>query len=188
MITPTESTKELEAFFQELSQMSSKAELSYQYLLEHINLALSQHDIPALLKLIPYIETGEGYSAFKYIGKTSRIFRILNIIEFENKFDFPLFLTGCSDTQSLLDKYMITLFALRRLSFRLSENSIDEAVSFLRTVSFSYFCIYVLITTESLTADETFIDLILYTFQTHWSNEDKRNFLTLMNSNAGNTL
>lgn len=179
MKTLAELTKETEEYFHELSNLGDKAKQSYQHILDTLDCALPKQNISALLELIPYIEEGDGYPAFQCIGKTYRILRILHLVELEKKFHQPLFINECKNAKMLLEKYMTILFALRRLSFCLSEDSVNEAIAYLQTQPVSYFSIHTLIEAESLVTDENFYELIIYAYQSHWSDEDQNNFLTL---------
>ena len=176
-----ELSKTAEKYFHELSTCGDKAKQSYQYILESMDNFLFQQDIPALLELISYIEEGEGYLALQHIGKTTKFLRILHIIELEQKFHQPLFTKDCTNTKMLLEKYMTILFALRRFEFYLSEDSINEAIDYLRTRKVSPFSIHTLIKTENIVTNQTFYELILYTYQSLWNDEEQTLFLSLAN-------
>ena len=183
MKTLSELSKTTEEYFQELSISGDKAKQAYQHILNTLDYALPEQDISVLLKLIPYIEQEDGYLAFQHIGKTRRILHILHMIELEQKFHQPLFINGCTNAKMLLEKYMTILFALRRFEFYLSEDSVDEAVNYLRTQEVSCFSIHALIETENIVTNQTFYELILYTFQLFWTGEEQNQFLALTTFN-----
>ena len=183
MNTSAINKEEIEAFFLELSIANNNVHQSYEYILKTIDSALLEQNLGALLALIPYMEKGQGNLAFQYLGKLHRILRILHLIEIEIKYQKPLFSHGCIDSKALLDKYMAIVFALRRLSFRLSEDSINEAVSFLYSLPISYFSVHTLIEAESIYADDFFYELLLYVYHSQWSDEDINNFFALRKFN-----
>lgn len=124
MRTLSDLRQEAEEYFQQMRLDSDAAQTAYQHILTTIDAALAGADYSSLYKLIPYIEEGEGHLAFQYIGKTHRLLRMLNIIALEDKYRKILFCNGCDSAEALWEKYMLTLFAFRRLLFQLSEESV----------------------------------------------------------------
>ncbi len=162
-----------ELLFQEIKQDKEATRKAYHYIENTINSALPVQDLELLFSLIPYIDTGEGASAYKYIFKVHRLFQILNITKLEHELKRTLFLTNCFDLDALYSKYMLSLFAFRRLLFHLSNQSAAEAVSYLRQTSLSMLAAYMIIQFEIGTSDSAFCNKIIDIYSDLWSDYDK---------------
>lgn len=180
MKTLSEAEKEAESYFEQLAQDRDATLAAYRHILATIDAALSAADCEALLSLIPYIEEGDGYLPFQYIGKTRRILRILHMIELEHKFQKIPFSEGCRTAADLLEKYMLTLFSLRRLLFQLSEDSVEEAAGYLKTHPVSHFAVYIITQDELLIPSQALYEALIALYSAEWSKEDTRQFLSLL--------
>lgn len=180
MKTLSEASMEAEAYFQQLKQDREAALTAYRHILSTIDTALPTADCEALLALIPYIEEGDGYLPFQYIGKTRRILRLLHIIELEHKFQKRLFSENCTTLEELLERYMLTLFSLRRLLFQLSETSVKEAAYYLKMHPISHFAAYIMTQDELLIPNQMLYETLLTLYHEEWSEEDTRQFLSLL--------
>lgn len=178
----SELTQEAEETFAATALHKDAAQHSYQYILASLDAALTQQDYNALLTLIPYIENGNGQLAFQYVGKTHRLLRILHIINLEIKFRKVPFSSNCSTAKELWDKYMTTVFALRRLIFCLSENSVVEAVSHLQNQPISFLAVYIIAQNELAVTYSDFFEMLTKIYANHWTSEDTQQFYTLINS------
>ncbi len=180
-------SSEAEQYFQELDR-DKKATLAASL---HIDATLDEaldarkrgcQDIPLLLSLIPYIENGDGELPYKYIGETHRILRILHIIEMEYKYHMPLFCSECKGKASLVEKYMLTLFAIRRLLFHLSDASVEDAIFCLRQNPLSVFAVYVITQDDLILPDQTLYQKIGEIYSDYWNESEKQLFLSLIGS------
>ena len=180
MKTLFELSTEAEKYFSQMKQDEDATQKAYQHIFRTIDKALPARDHTALLALIPYIEKGEGYLAFQYIGKTHRILRLLHIIELEYKFRKPLFSDDCNSAEELLEKYMLTLFSLRRLLFHLSDASVNEAVYYLQEHPISYLAAYVMTHDELLIPNQMLYEDIAALYSEEWPEEDMRQFFSLI--------
>lgn len=180
--------QETEDFFRQQELDRNATENAWQHILSVIDTALAAKDYDALLALIPYIETGDGYLAFKYIGKTHRVLRILNIIALEGKYHKTLFCSGCCNAGVLWEKYMLTMFAFRRLLFRLSEESVNEAVSWLQSHPLSHFAAYLIASGDLLIPDQAFYENLAAIYVDEWTLGDIQQFFTLTASLPTDTL
>lgn len=178
---------EAEEYFRQMALDLDATRSSYQHILTTLDTALGTEDYDALWKLIPYIENGEGHLAFQYIGKTHRILRILNILHLERKYNKTLFCQGCSSMNSLWEKYMLTLFAFRRILFRLPGESQEEAVAYLRNNPVSHFAAYIMAQDELLIPDQHFHETLATIYSQEWSIDDLSQFFSLINSSAHGT-
>lgn len=176
------SLKETNDFFINFSKRKECTYDSFSYIQNIANQALSGKDYDKLLSLIPYMESGDGYYAFRYIGEARRIFRILSILSLEQKFNKTLFCLDCTSLDSLMEKYVLVLFALRRLSFQLSEDSVEDALFFLRTKALTPFSVYLLTKDELIAPTPALYELILNLYEDLWTNEDITQYLSLVNS------
>lgn len=173
---------EAEEYFKELVENKDTTDKAYEYIQHTMNLSLAQRDVSKLLTLIPYIESGEGHLCFKYVGETRRILRVLHIIELEEKFLKIPFSSGCNAADELMDKYMLTLFALRRVLFRLSDQSIDDAIAFLHDAAPSPFALYVMVNDElRIPSTELYEDLLTILSEV-WTEADMQQFIALVSA------
>ncbi len=110
--------------------------------------ALADGDDRKLLSLIPYMESGKGKRAWKYVGGVRKILRVLQTISLETKYRMIPFHSGCRSKDELMEKYQVMVFALRRLENRLSEESVAEAKRFLKGAGISPFAVYLALQNE----------------------------------------
>lgn len=170
-------------FFQQLKENQGAIDAAWSHITKTIDNALISQDYPALLNLIPYIEQGEGTLAYEHIVESRRVLRILHIIQLELKYQKAPFSLHCTTMDSLMEKYMLALFAFRRLQFGLSEASMEEAAGWLLSSRLSVFSVYV-ITQEDLTSPtNSFYHAITEIFTGYWDNDDKKLFLSLTGEN-----
>ncbi|MBO4981776.1 MAG: hypothetical protein J6C84_07775 [Lachnospiraceae bacterium] len=179
MRTLSDLSKEAEQYFRQMELDKDAAREAYRHILSTINAALSTQELSAMPGLIPYIEEGDGHLAFQYIGKTHRFLRMLHIIELEQKYHKILFCSDCRSAESLWEKYMLTLFAFRRILFRLSEDSAAEAVQYLQNRPVSHFAAYIMTQDELLAPDQRFYETLASIFAEYWSDLDMQQFFTL---------
>lgn len=179
MKTPSELCQETEEYFQQLEQDKAAAQNAYRHILDTIDVALVRNDYALLEELIPYIESGDGQLAFQYIGKTHRFLRMLNIIALENKYHRPPFCIDCDNASALWEKYMLTLFAFRRLLFQLSDSSAEEAVAYLQSRPLSHFAAYMLTQDDRLIPDRELYENIAAVYAQEWNAADTQQFFAL---------
>lgn len=177
-------TFEAEQYFQELHQNKEATQDAWLQINNTINEVLGiQNDarlnIDLFLSLIPFIESGDGKLPFKYIGETHRILRILHIVEMEYKYQMRLFCSGCNDKASLVEKYMLSLFALRRLVFHLSDDSEEDAIFYLQQNPLSVFAVYIITQDDLIHADNTLYHKIAKIYSDDWSESEYQLFLSL---------
>ncbi len=171
--------KAAEDYFRQVALDRAPAQQSYRHILTTMDTALSTGEYDNLWALIPYIESGDGHPAYQYIGKTHRFLRILNIIMLENKYRKILFCQGCYSADALWEKYMLTLFAFRRLLFRLSEESFHEAVAYLQSHPISHFAAYMMVQDELIIPDQAFYLTLASVYEREWSPTDMQQYYAL---------
>lgn len=171
--------QETDMFFAQMENDKDNAQKAFQYILSTIDEALDKQNHDALMALIPYIEEGEGQLAFQYIGKTHRLHRILRIIELEQKYCKISLSTNCKNSGMLLDKYLLTLFAFRRLIFQLSSDSVAEAIYYLQNNPISHFAAYIITQDELILPTRELYETLTSLYAEFWTNEDIQQFLAL---------
>lgn len=176
--------QEAEKFFLQLDMDKHATESAYEYIVKTINEALSISNMDLLLSLIPYIENGEGKLPYKYIGETARLLRILHIIQLECHYKKNLFSTDCPNKEHLMEKYMLSLFALRRLLFHLSSESSDDAASFLYQSRLSVFAVYIIIKDDLILPTRTLYEDILKIYSDVWNENDISLFCSMIQSDG----
>lgn len=170
-------------FFRQLEERKSALQTSWNHITQTLNNALHLSDHEALLGLIPYMEQGEGALAYEYTGESRRLLRILHFIQLELRYQKTPFSSDCTDKDSLLEKYMLALFALRRLSFRLSASSMEEAAVWLQHNKPSVFAVYVITREELITPDKALYNTISEVCFPYWTADEQQLFISLT---AGN--
>lgn len=180
---PTQKHLEEEAaqYFKELAENRETIRNTYQHVTDTISHALQTEDYNQLFSLIQYIEGLEGTLAYSFTGRSHRILKYLHIIQLEYKYQCPLFCDGCHDADSVYDKYVSCLFAMRRLAFRLSPESMEEAKSFLRANGLSPFAIYMIASDDRIEATQDFYMQILDLYSDMWSETETQIFTTFTN-------
>lgn len=180
MNTTSRLDSEAEKYFEQLEQDKESTKKAHQYIIDTINDSLANQDIPLLLSLIPYIEEGEGHLAYQYIGEIHRTLQILHIIQLECHYREEPFCTDCQSNDTLMEKYMLSLFAFRRLLFQLSEDSFNEAVYYLQNRPISVFAAYVITQNELIIPDKTLYENLLAVYSGVWSDADVQLFLSMI--------
>lgn len=171
------SMQEAEIYFRQLKEELPEMKSAHQHIDEVLDEALSTQDYSVLLSLIPYMESGKGKLAWKYTGEARRILQILYIVRLEEKYHMELFCKGCRSKGELTEKYLVMLFALRRLVFRLSEESVEEAEQFLKSAGLSPFALHVVLQNELLSADLSIYQQLTSLFTKSWNEEEKLLFI-----------
>lgn len=174
---------EAEKYFEQLENDKEATSKAHQYIIDTIDNALAKQDISLLLSLIPYIEEEDGHLAYQYIGETHRTLQILRIIQLENNYQKESFCADCQDTNSLTAKYMLSLFAFRRLLFQISEESFNDAVYYLQNHPISVFAVYVITQNELIIPDDSLYQNILAIYSDIWSDADVQLFLSMVQPN-----
>ena len=182
MSIPKQLEEEANQYIKELAENKEMIRSTYQHITDTITQALRAEDYDRLFSLIQYIENLKGTLSYSFTGRLHRILRCLHIIRLEYKYQCPLFCDGCLDADSLYDKYVTCLFALRRLTFRLSPESIEEAKSFLRANVLSPFAIYTLSSDDRIDATKSFYMQILDLYSDIWSETEIQIFTAFANS------
>lgn len=170
---------ETENYFRQMEQDLDATRTAYRHILTTLDAALPKRDYVALDELIPYIENGEGHLAFQYIGKTHRFLRMLHIMELESKYQKIMLCAGCDSAEALWEKYMLTLFSFRRLVFRPSRESEEEAVIYLQNHPVSHFAAYMMVRDELVIPDQAFYETVALIYAQTWSSGDIQQFFAL---------
>ena len=171
---------EADKYFKQLEKDKKATQKAHKYITDTINNALAGQDISLLLSLIPYIEEGEGHLAYQYIGEIHRTLQILHIIQLECRYHKEIFCVDCRDNNALTEKYMLSLFAFRRLLFQLSDDSFNEAVYYLQNRPISVFAVYVITQNELIIPNDALYENLLAVYSGIWSDADAQLFLSMV--------
>ena len=182
MQTLKEALLEAETFFEKYAQEYPRALSTYEKISALVNTALQQNDYSLLLSQIPCMETGNGYLTFQYIGEARQLFRILNIIALEQKYHTYSFTYKINNKQELIEKYRLSLFALRRILFDLSPGSTADAEYYLRQVHLSPFAIYILAKDELIIPNDLLFQKIQILYRPLWNHTEMQLFQQLINT------
>jgi len=154
-------------YFEELSVSQDVIKERYRRITDKMEHAIKGKKIQEIFDCISFIESENGHALLKYVPEIHVYLRILYIITLEKKNDVTvenIFWHECDNLQSVHDKYHLTVFALRRLYFHLSKDSVNEARSYLRDNSVSIIAIYV-ITMDVLKLKETQVQELLQEYE-----------------------
>lgn len=176
--------REAEEYFRRVEQDLNAANEAYRHILRMLDTSLATGNYTELLKLISYMEEAEGHVALQYIGKSHRLLRILNIIKLELLNGSRPFCHECGSEKALWEKYMLTLFAFRRLIFRLSEESISEAVVYLQRNPLSPLAAFIMTQGELLIPGQDFYETLEDLYWEIWSPGEMQQFQALRNPSA----
>ncbi|MCI9140183.1 hypothetical protein D7X25_14735 [bacterium 1XD42-8] len=169
---------EADHYFKKLIENKESIEKAWDFISRTINEGLSCENLDLLISLIPYIEEGDGTLAFQYIGESRRILQALHIIKLERKYEKIPFSIHCNTMEELMEKYLLTLFALRRLQFQPSESAVSDAVYFLSQNKLSVFAIYTITQRDLIIPDSVLYEEILRIYTKVWTTADKEMFLS----------
>ncbi|MCM1126803.1 MAG: hypothetical protein NC429_10050 [Lachnospiraceae bacterium] len=168
-----------EFHFRQLQEELPEIKAACRHIDEVLDKALDMQDISALLTLIPYIESDKGKLAWKHMGETRRILQILSIIRLEAKYQEPLFCSGCRSKEELLEKYLVMLFALRRIAFWLSGESVDEAEQFLKSADLSPFAVHAALQNERIPSNRENYQYLSNLLRESWNAEERLLFMQM---------
>ena len=177
-----QSPQETNAFFSNLAQYKDVTFSSYNHIINTIDNSLAAQNIDCLLSLIQYMQSSDGQYAFRYLGDVRRIYRILSIITLERNHCKTLFCSSCFSYEQLKEKYLLALFALRRITLELSDESIEEAITFLLKQQLTPFAYYFMLKDELLLANNHMYDIIIELNNEYWTPEDTKQFLMLVST------
>lgn len=170
---------EAECYFGQLEEEWPKAEEACRYINDRMREALGDGDDKKLLSLIPYMESGKGKRAWKYMGGVRKLLRVLQTISLETKYRVSPFHSGCRSKDELMEKYQVMVFALRRLETRLSEESVAEAGQFLKGAGISPFGVYLALQNELFLDKTPEHGKLAEVFADVWTEEEKVLFIQL---------
>lgn len=153
---------------------------TYDKITQIVDTALQQNNYDLLLSLLPYMETGDGYVTFQYLGEARHLLRILNIIALEEKYHSIPFAYQIKNKQELIEKYTLSLFSLRRIVFSLSSESIADAEYFLSQNRLSPFAIYILAKDELIIPSKLLFQKIQEIYTLQWNNNEIQLFQQLI--------
>lgn len=179
LVNPFSPAQEAEIFFRQLREDLLELREACRYIDNRLDEALNAQDNEALLSVIPFIESGKGKTAWKYVGETRRLLQILSAIRLEVRYHTEIFCTGCQSIAELEVKYLVMLFALRRLTFCLSEESVKEAEKFLKTANLSPFILHVVLQNEVLPSDMRVYRRLEDLLDGIWNEEERHLFLQM---------
>lgn len=171
---------DLERQFQMVDNEYESAQKAYNHIISALDRALATQDADLCLPLISYIESDEGFLAHRYYGDIRRLYTILHIIELEKKAGNKLFFFSCHNWKCLLEKYMLTLFALRRLALVISDASAKEAVSYLLQAELSVFAIHLIIQKDLILPEISLYEKIIDAYSGVWSKHEVQQLLYLV--------
>ena len=121
---------------------------------------LKTQDFRLLNDLIIYLEQGEGYLLLEIDASYHKLLRILKICQLESVHGLLPFCSGTTDRTGLLNKYDLVIYALRRILFQLSEDSVAEARSFFLNLQPSFLCLLFLLQEQFRYEDRSFFDRV----------------------------
>lgn len=166
-------------FFEKLPYYYNRGEKAYKHIEEMFNELWKDRDAQRIQRLIAYIEEGEGNYAYRYIGGVHRILNLLHALQLEVKYGCVPVIDGCMSMREVIDKYMTALFALRRICFHLSEESVQEADEILNKFRLSPFAVYFILYNDLIVPDDKICKTIYLQYMMIWNAMEKNMFIEL---------
>lgn len=166
-------------FFEKLPYYYDRGKKAYKHIEEMFNEYWQDKDAERIEKLIAYIEEGEGNYAYRYIGGVHRILNLLHALQLELKYGCVPIIDGCISMKEAIDKYMISLFAFRRILFGLSEESVQEADEILAELRLSPFAVYFIIYNDLIIPDNEMCKMVYQQYMIMWNDLEKNMFIEL---------
>lgn len=120
-------------------------------------------------ELIEYIENGQGNLAFRFVGESRRVLRVMHILQMEIKFGGNLICKGCINKDALMQKYKAILYACRRILFEFHGGMLAEAKECLLQLAPSPFAIYIMCNDDLICASNTFFETIKDEMKSVWN-------------------
>jgi proteasome lid subunit RPN8/RPN11 len=121
----------------------------YQHMQELADECFRSGEYDKLFELSPYFESPKSYPKFHMTGETYRINILLNIIRIEHSYPGSVpFLSDVDSFESYVEKYTLTIFALRRLELALAEQSMQEARAYLENIHLSPYVAAIIVENE----------------------------------------
>lgn len=170
--------QEAERDFQKIDADKSYCFDLYKNMQQHIDLCLGNKQYEALFDLLPYFEEPDSYPQFRNSAETKRIHILLNILKLELKYEKTPFLSTANDYNSIMEQYLLTIFAMRRLELALSEEAMAEAATYLTSIPLTIYAAMFISQNEYF---ENYGNLFwnLYTcMKPFWTISDKIQWLT----------
>ena len=171
---------EVEQSFEKINCENEASKEAYDHIMNVLGQALDTQDVNLFLSLVSYIESDKDISSHKCNSDIIRLYIILHIVELEKKAGIKLFFTDCHTVSDLLEKYILTLFALRRLAFSISDASVNDAVSYLRQTELSVFAIHLIIENDLIRSEIALYEKVINVYSGIWNNHDIRQLLYLI--------
>jgi len=157
--------KEYNDIVKEAAELSEEEWLvifsKYYYVKSCINEGLEIKDINKLYHVLDYMGN-EGAILIKYFSDMLRLRRMLQIIkvEYENNLK-DSFITGVYDYTMLMEKYITTVFYLRRIEMDYVDGHKNEMIDFFANNKITWVAVYSILINETLVKDIEII-CILY--------------------------
>lgn len=118
-----------------------------------------------LKELMNYAEINKDNEAFEFSCEAIRAQRIILILFDEKQNGFKYFTSGVTSIDELKDKYLQTIFAIRRIEMGLSEDMIEEAICFLVEYNISPAALLRIIADELIIEKEKVIALLIQIYK-----------------------
>lgn len=171
--------QEMQQYFEELENVKTEIKKDWEECIMTFDYALQFNSFEIIKDLTLYLEMENGSKAFKYIGDARKMWVICNIITIEREKKLPLFCSDCLDFNAILEKYILTTYALRRISLNLSDESRQQAIIFLQEKGISNVAVSCILGSELIIIDDAFIDIMNVCFRNIWSWEELENLKIL---------
>lgn len=169
--------QECELEFNKLEEDKSYCFTIYEKIIQHFNLCLKTKQYKSLLDLIDYFTKPDSYPNFHLTAEMRRTFVLLNILTIELKHEKIPFVSTANDFNSFQEQYILTVFAMRRLELMLSDDSMNEAQSYLLSIPFSMYAARFILENEIFENYQKLYWNLYICMKSAWSATDKIQWL-----------
>ncbi len=168
-----ESIVAFEEYMQQLENDKEYCMNLYAHMRQCFDENLANGTYASLFELLPYFEDPDAYPMFHPSSETKMIFVLLNTLKLELKYGKQPFIQTVHSYAELQEQYALTVFALRRLELALSEDSMNEACSYLRSLPLNVYAAGLIITNEYFENYKRLYRSLYQCMQDIWTSQDK---------------
>lgn len=171
--------KECDENMRQLEQDKAYCFQKYGEIRTHIDLCLKNKDYPSLMTLSEYFKEADDKPHLHITSETIRVITLLQFLTMELEIGKTPFISSANDFATFMEQYTLTIFALRRLEFEISDQAMEEAVAYLNSIPFNIYSAMIIIDSEYFENYEK-LYWTLYHNMSSWTIIDKIQWLEFL--------
>lgn len=171
--------KECDENMRQLEQDKAYCFEKYEEIRTHIDFCLTNKDYSSLMTLFEYFKEADYKPHLHITAETFRVMTLLQFLSMELEIGKTPFVSSANDFASFMEQYTLTIFALRRLEFEISDQAMAEAVAYLNSIPFNIYSAMIIIDREYFENYEK-LYWTLYHNMSSWTIIDKIQWLEFL--------